>query len=160
MGRDPRSGGKFVSALLALLLAAAASAETPGAFVERLYAGYRDQDYNPLARPEDVFAPTLVAAIREDWKLSGDEVGYMDADPLCQCQDAAGLRAAIGDVRRSSGKSAAVRVWIAFGESDRRDLRLKLMPTAEGWRIADIVTPDEPSLLAALQRFNRRRAKR
>lgn len=149
-----------MSALLAFLLAAAPPAETPRAFVERLYSGYRDPDYDPLARPEQVFAPSLAAAIREDWKLSRDEVGYMDADPLCQCQDAAGLKAGIGEVRPSGAGAAAARVRVNFGGSDRRDLRLKLVRTAAGWRIADIVTADEPSLLAGLQRFNRRRAKR
>lgn len=149
-----------MSALLALLLAAAAPAETPRAFIERVYAGYRDPDHDPLARPEQLFAPSLEAAIREDWKLSRDEVGYMDADPLCQCQDAAGLRAEIGDVRASGRKAAAARVRITFGRSDRRVLRLSLIRTAAGWRIADVATADEPSLLAALQRFNRRRAQR
>lgn len=148
-----------MSALLAALLAAAAPAETPGAFLERLYAGYRDPDHDPLARPERVFAPALVAAIREDWRLSSEEVGYMDADPLCQCQDATGLRAAIGDVRPSARDRATAKVRISFGGSDRRDLRLKLVRTAAGWRILDIATADEPSLLAALQRFNRRRSR-
>lgn len=147
-------------AFASALLAAAPLAEAPRAFVERIYAGYRDPDYDPLARPEQVFAPALVAAIREDRKLSSDEVGYMDADPLCQCQDAAGLRAAIGDARPSGRKLAAARVRITFGGSDRRDLRLKLVRTAAGWRVADIATADEPSLLDSLGRFNRRRAKR
>lgn len=160
MGRDPPPGRAIVSAVLALLLAAAAPDETPRAFVERLYSGYRDPDYDPLARPEQVFSPALAAAIREDWRLSKDEVGYMDADPLCQCQDAAGLAAAIGEVRASGRKGAAARVRIALGGPERRDLRLKLERTAQGWRIADIATADEPSLLAGLRRFNRRRAAR
>jgi Protein of unknown function (DUF3828) len=147
-----------MSLALAAALLIAPAAESPRAFVERLYAGYRDPDYDPLAHPERIFAPTLVAEIREDWKLSLDEVGYMDADPLCQCQDAAGLRAAIGDVRPSGRRAAAAQVRIALGVSDRRDLRLKLVRTAAGWRIADIATADEPSLLAGLKRFNRRRS--
>jgi hypothetical protein len=147
-------------ALAAALFAAAPAAESPRAFVERLYAGYEDPDYDPLARPEQVFAPSLVAAIREDWKLSRDEVGYMDADPLCQCQDSAGLRAAIGEAGSSGREKATARVRITFGGSDRRDLRLKLVRTAAGWRVADVATADEPSLLEALGRFNRRRAKR
>lgn len=147
-------------ALLAALLAPAPPAETPRAFVERLYAGYRYPDYSPLARPRRVFAAPLVAAIREDRKLSQDEVGYMDADPLCQCQDAAGLRAAIGDARLSGRKGATVQVGVTFGGSDRRDLRLELVRAAAGWRISDIATADEPSLLAGLRRFNRRRSGR
>lgn len=149
-----------MSALLAALLAAAPAApvESPRAFVERLYAGYRNTDYDPLARPGQVFAPALVAAIGEDRRLSSEEVGYMDADPLCQCQDAAGLRATISEVRPTGRRQATARVRIDFGGSDRRDLRLKLLRTATGWRIADIATADEPSLLAGLQRFNRRRS--
>ncbi|HYG46332.1 MAG TPA: hypothetical protein VD846_00180 [Allosphingosinicella sp.] len=143
-------------ALAAALLAAASPAETPRAFVERLYAGYRDPDYSPLSHPDRVFAAPLVAAIREDARLSREEVGYMDADPLCQCQDPAGLRPRIGEVRRSGRARAAVGVRIDFG-SDRRDLSLSLVRTAAGWRVADVATADEPSLLESIRRFNRRR---
>ncbi|MET1111880.1 MAG: hypothetical protein ABWX67_10185 [Allosphingosinicella sp.] len=145
-----------MSALLAFLLAAA-PAETPRAFVERLYAGYRDPDYSPLARPRRVFAPPLVAAIREDQRLSKDEVGYMDADPLCQCQDASGLNPQIGEVRRPTRSRATVHVLLDFGGSDRRDLSLQLVRTAAGWRISDIVTAEEQSLLESIRRFNARR---
>ena len=149
----------MILALAAALLAAPAG-EPPRAFVERLYAGYRDPDYDPLARPERIFAPALVAEIREDWRLSRDEVGYMDADPLCQCQDAAGLRAAIADPGPPRRGSAAVRVRLSLAGPDRRELVLRLVRTARGWRVADIATSDEPSLLAGLRRFNRRRSVR
>jgi hypothetical protein len=145
-------------AFIAALIAAAPTAETPRDFVERLYAGYRDKDYSPLARPERIFAAPLVAAIREDSRLSRDEVGYMDADPLCQCQDAAGLRPAIREIDLSGGARAVVHVLLDFPGSDRRDLRLRLVRTGRGWRVADVVTADEPSLLESLRRFNRRRA--
>ena len=146
---------------LALLLAAMAApvprTETPKAFVERLYAGYRDPDYSPLARPQRVFAPPLVAAIREDQRLSRDEVGFMDADPLCQCQDPAGLKPLIREARMRTARTATVRMRLDFGASDVRELRLDLVRTAAGWRIADLGTPDSPSMLSDLQRFNRRR---
>ena len=149
-----------MSLALAAALLAAPAAESPRAFVERLYAGYRDPDYDPLARPERIFAPALVAEIRKDWKLSREEVGYMDADPLCQCQDAAGLRAIIGGPGRSGYGPAAVRVRLSLDGSERRDIVLRLVRTAQGWRVSDIATADEPSLLAGLRRFNRRRSGR
>lgn len=145
-------------AFAAALLAPALPAEAPRAFVERLYAGYRDPDYNPLARKRRIFAPPLVAAMNEDARLSHGEVGYMDADPLCQCQDPAGLRPLIREITRPTRSTATAHVLIDFGGSDRRDLHLRLVRTAGGWRIADIVTADEPSLLEALGRFNRRRS--
>jgi hypothetical protein len=146
--------------ILPLLFAAAlaaAPAETPGAFVERIYAGYRDPDYSPLARPDRIFAPPLVAAIREDQRLSHDEVGFMDADPLCQCQDPAGLQPLIREVRRPTPRTATARILLRFGGTDDRQLRLDLVRTAAGWRVADLGTPDSPSMLRDLRRFNRRR---
>lgn len=144
-------------ALAAALLAAAPPAETPRAFLERVYAGYRDEDYSPLARPRRIFAPPLVAAIKEDGRLSGGEVGYMDADPLCQCQDPGGLRPVIGQVYRPTPKTATADIVLTFSGSDRRDLKVRLVRTGAGWRVADIATADEPSLLESLRRFNARR---
>src|SRR5688572_4043961 len=132
--------------LLAAMLSPAPPAETPRAFVERLYAGYRDPDYDPLAKPGRIFAPALVAAIREEVRLSRDEVGYMDADPICQCQDAAGLRHSIEEIGQAAGKTATARLRLDLGDSDRRGLTLRLVRTKAGWRIADIATSDEPSL--------------
>lgn len=144
---------------LALLLAAmlAPADETPRGFVERLYAGYSNPDYSPLDAPERVFAPPLAAAIREDWRLSRGEVGFMDADPLCQCQDPTGLGFVLGTVRRPWAGKAVVSVRLTLAGSDRRKAKLELVRTRAGWRIADIAAPDQPSLLDALRRFNRRR---
>jgi uncharacterized protein DUF3828 len=147
-------------ALAAALLAAAPTAESPRAFVERIYSGYRDPDYSPLAHPRRIFAAPLVAAIREDRRLSRGEVGYMDADPLCQCQDPAGLRPLLREFVRTTPSTATARVLLDFEGSEARDLRLRLVRTAAGWRIADLATADEPSLLEALGRFNRRRSGR
>jgi hypothetical protein len=81
----------------------------------------------------------------------------MDADPLCQCQDPTGLKPSIGAVRLSGRTRASVPVGLDFG-SDRRELRLSHVRTSAGWRIADVATADEPSLLQSLRRFNRRRS--
>jgi hypothetical protein len=145
--------------LAAAALAPAPADESPRAFVERLYAGYRDPDYSPLERPERVFAPPVVAAIREDQRLSRDEVGYMDADPLCQCQDPAGLSPLIAEVRRPGARTASARILLRFGvdgDGDR-EVSLQLVRTPSGWRIADVATPDSPSMLRELRRFNARR---
>jgi len=154
----------MLAPLLALAAAAAPRpAESPRAFVERLYAGYARDSYSPLAHPERVFAAPLVAAIAEDRRLSRDEVGFMDADPLCDCQDAAGLHAAVAVTLRGPA-TATARVALRFGDGpastrpeNRRALILRLVRTARGWRVADVASADEPSLLRDLQAFNRRR---
>ena len=106
-----------------------------------------------------VLRAALVAAMNEDIRLSRDEVGYMDADPLCQCQDASELHPDIRQIRQESRLRATAHILLDFGGSDRRDVRLKLVRTGAGWRIADIVTTDEPSLLRSIERFNRRRSR-
>jgi Protein of unknown function (DUF3828) len=143
--------------LAAALLAPAQPADSPSGFVSRLYAAYRSPDYSPFRNPARIFAPPLVAALRENERLSSGEVGYLDADPLCQCQDPGGLRASVAAVRRPRPGSAEVRVRIAFRGGGARDLRLRLARTPAGWRIADIATPDEPSFLAGLTAWNRRK---
>jgi len=143
--------------LAAALLAPAQPADGPSAFVSRLYAAYRAPDYSPFRRPDRIFAPPLVAALRENERLSTGEVGYLDADPLCQCQDPGGLRASVAAVRRPRPGAAEVRVRIAFPGGDSRDLRLRLAWTSAGWRVADIAATDEPSFLAGLTAWNRRK---
>lgn len=148
--------------LLAAALAAAGpanpGAETPRRFVERVYAGYARDDYSPFTHAERVFAPALLAEFREDTRLSRGEVGFMDADPLCQCQDPGGLHPSILSLSRSGAAAATARVSIRFGDgADRRQVTLKLVRLAAGWRIADIAAADEPSLLASIHAFNRKR---
>jgi hypothetical protein len=145
--------------LIAAWLAPApvAAAESPRSFVERLYASYKDEDFSPFDHPERIFAPPFVAALKEDARLSREEIGFIEADPLCQCQDPVSMRAQIAAVRRPSSASAEARLRLRFGASAPRDIRLKLIRTRAGWRVADIAADDEPSFLADLRAFNRRR---
>jgi hypothetical protein len=152
----------MVAFILAVTAAAARplpAAETPRHFVERIYAGYHDPDFSPLKRPERVFAPPLVAAIREEAQASRGEVGFMDADPLCDCQDPAGMRPSVTEATQTGPAAARVRVALRFGTESRR-LALKLVRTRAGWRIADVSGPDEPSLLADLTAWNRKHRRR
>jgi hypothetical protein len=142
--------------LAALALAAAAPAETSRAFVTRLYAGYAHKNYNPLDRLDRVFAPRLAAAIREDTRLAKGEVGYLDGDPICDCQDYAKLTARIRSLVTPSAASATANLHLNYGTGEARDLTLKLVLTRAGWRVADVGTKEEPSLLRALEESNRK----
>jgi hypothetical protein len=142
--------------MLALLLAGAQPAETPKAYMERLYASYRNPSFNPLDHPSRYFAPRLVAAIREDARLAKGEVGYVDGDPICQCQDPDGLHAKVVRVTRSSDSKAIAEVIIDFTDSTLRRVRFSLVRTAAGWRIADVSSGDEPSFVRAIEDANRK----
>jgi hypothetical protein len=149
--------------MILLLLAAAAAqpaAENPGAFMQRIYADYSKHDYSPFEHPEHVFAPGLLAAINEDSRLAHGEVGYLDGDPICQCQDADGLHAKIVQVTRQGPGKALVEVIVDFTDSTARRVKFSLLRTAAGWRIADVSSSDEPSLLKALQAANAKARKK
>jgi len=142
--------------VLALLLAAAPAAETPKAYVERLYASYHNSNFNPFDHPERYFAPKLLAAIKEDARLAHGEVGYVDGDPICQCQDPDGMHARIARITPQGANKATVQVIIDWVDSTARRVRFNLVRTAGGWRIADVSSSDEPSLLQAIEDSNRK----
>ena len=141
--------------LIWLALAAAAPIQTPTAFIQQVYAEYRHQGFSPLARPEKFFSPALAAAIRKDG--AAGEVGYLDGDPLCDCQDYDRISASVRSVSQPSPRAASARVHVLLSPREARDLRLSLAMTQSGWRIADVVGPDRQSLLGELQRSNERR---
>jgi len=144
--------------MILLLLAAAAatpSAESPKAFMERLYAGYAKRDYSPFTHADRVFAPRLLAAINEDSKLAHGEVGYVDGDPVCQCQDPDGLHAKVTKVTLQGPAKATADVILDFTDSTARRVKFSLVRTPGGWRIADVSSSDEPSFLRGIEKSNR-----
>jgi hypothetical protein len=143
--------------MLALLLAAApapAASGNPRQFMTRVYAQYRHKDFSPFTHPGLYFSPRLKAAIAEDARLAHGEVGYVDGDPICQCQDAAGMTPRVTAVTQH-GTSATVRVTIGWAHDPARPATFTLIRTPAGWRIADVGSADEPSLIAAIEKSNR-----
>ena len=145
--------------LLAIIGAAAQPAESPKVFMERLYAAYRQTNYSPFTHPDRVFAPRLLAAIKEDSKLADGEVGYLDGDPVCQCQDTGGMHPSVASVTRQGADKAVVRVSIGWEGEKARPATFNLVRTRDGWRIADVSSADEPSLLKSLEAANRQARK-
>lgn len=141
--------------LLALLVAAAPATETPKAYMERVYASYRDKDFSPFDHPNLYFAPSLLSAIKEDARLAHGEVGYVDGDPICQCQDTDGLHAKVAKVTRQGATKALAEVILDFTDSAARRVKFSLVRTTAGWRIADVSSSDEPSFLGAIEKSNR-----
>ncbi|MBA3670309.1 MAG: DUF3828 domain-containing protein [Sphingomonas sp.] len=132
-----------------------AAATTPKAFLERLYAGYRNPDFSPFAHPERIFAPRLISAMNEDAQLAHGEVGYVDADPVCQCQESAGMRAKVVSAKLQGTNKATANVLLRFGEHMGEKVKFSLVRTKAGWRIADVSSSDEPSFLRAIENSNR-----
>jgi hypothetical protein len=145
--------------MMLLFLAAAAAqpqAATPRAFLERTYASYHNPHFNPFDHLDRYFAPRLIAAINEDSRLAHGEVGYVDGDPICQCQDPDGLHARVLRVTPRGPGKAAAEVILDWTDSTARRVRFSLVRTPAGWRIADVSSGDEPSFLRAVEDSNRK----
>lgn len=63
-------------------------------FVSNLYANYQNSAsgdiFNKL-QTDSIFTPDLLKLIRLDQEYAHGEAGYLDWDPLCDCQDPDGL---------------------------------------------------------------------
>lgn len=126
------------------------------AFLSHIYTGYHpDGALEEILPDEEVYAPALLAAMQANREAYSGEVGYLNGDPLCDCQDfAQDLRhldfaiEPVGDGR--------LQATVALEDPEHPlDLRLTLQRDGARWRVADIATLTEPSLLQALERDTR-----
>lgn len=129
-----------------------ASAE---AFLRGLYAKYAPGGKpTPFVYPEAaaiVDAPML-ALLKTDRDRSNGEVGAMDMDPICRCQDWQALKVASLSVSMTGADAATADVTFSdLGE--RQTLHFSLVRSKAGWRIHDIGSKDEPSLAAYLKSY-------
>jgi hypothetical protein len=168
-----RSFAALAAGLLVVLsagAACAAEAREATAFLKRLYAHYptpeNAQAYDWSGDGASTwFDQGLVAAIHEDQVLADGEVGALDIDPICQCQDDAGLKATVGPATLVDPRTARAVVILHFTE-EKPPLTIQvnytLVRTSKGWRIHDLSAPDMPSLLHFLEKANAeaRRAKK
>jgi hypothetical protein len=140
-------------------LAAAPDAASARAFVENLYSHYPS---NPNGRAFDptgknaskVFDPGMIAAFREDARLAKGEVGFVDADPLCQCQDDGGMKSKVVSVTMAGPNAADAVVNLQFPDATLA-LTLHLVPVNGAWRIYDLSTGDVKSYRADLLKANK-----
>ena len=151
---------RIAVALIVILTAPLMQAQTiPQAetFVRQLYSQYE----HPVSRfgpsimgkhAASVFSPRLLALIRKEEKAtpSGD-VGKLDFDPVCSCQDSGGLKLKDLQVSLTGAGKATATVSLFFPEPTTIEVRLSLLWTPQGWRVDDIGTKDVPSLRKFLE---------
>ena len=123
------------------------------AFLSHIYAGYHpDAGLEAILPDEDIYAPVLLAAMDANSVAYAGEVGYLDNDPLCDCQDSAqDLRQLRFDIQPLADGQLRASTRLDDPEHPL-DLQLTLQRQGSSWRVADIATPSVPSLLQALQR--------
>lgn len=122
-------------------------------FLAQVYASYHPDAALDAHLPEEqVYAPALLKAMQANRDVYAGEVGYLDADPLCACQDTAqDLRQLMFDIQPLADDQLSVSAQLDDPPHPLH-LRLSLQRHGNSWRIADITTADEPSLRLALER--------
>jgi hypothetical protein len=144
--------------------AAALDADSAKAFVEKLYSHYpskpKGPQFNPMGKDaSQVFDPGMIAAFREDTRLAHGEVGYVDSDPICQCQDDSGLKATVTSATVTGPNAADVVVSLVYPSEEKPiAMTLHLVPVNGAWRIHDLSTADSQSYRADLLKANKEAA--
>lgn len=132
-----------------------AAVPDPKAFLDRLYSHYggADSAFSPMGtRAAQWFDAEMAALMTEDARLSNGEVGALDADPVCDCQDYGKLSAniKIEQVTTTTARAQAVitETDTSFTPDARqpRTLTYSLVLENGEWRIHDIGTKSIPSL--------------
>ncbi|MFL5237582.1 MAG: DUF3828 domain-containing protein [Rhizomicrobium sp.] len=146
----------------------AADVVSARAFVRALYDHYEPNgSFAVLADEEEprYFARDTLSLLGENERLLKGEVGDIDVDPVCVCQDSDGMKATIRNVTMTGKDGARADVDIGWS-SDRHITRVKmdLVHGSGGWRIRDISWDDGhdkrlASFRAALIKENRALAK-
>ena len=144
----------FLALAAMLIMAGAARAQSLAdarGFVADLYDAYAHSEPDYLGRQaRRVFSPRLLALIRRDARDAHGEVGALDGDPICDCQDWGHTGVERLEVA-SRGAGHAVAQVRFRNQGQTTDLTLDLVSVAGRWRIDDIHTKDTPSLVGYLQ---------
>lgn len=152
----------IVLAATPMRLACAQDADGAKRFVESLYRRYDHHgpgvDFSG-AKGRNTFDASLNALMDTDAKAVGpNEVGVLDGDPICGCQDWEGiwdLKIAMQMQSESRAKAAVSFALFApktgsniragaGADRDLRSLEMTLVRESSGWRIDNIVDKSDP----------------
>jgi hypothetical protein len=121
------------------------------AFVLKLYGAYHGEgpDYLGRGAPK-VFSPRLLALIRRDRALTRKgEVGALDGDPICDCQDFDISHVETTIAPTGPGRVQAIINFINLGRM--ATVRLDLISVRGAWRIDNIHATGIADLAAYLR---------
>jgi Protein of unknown function (DUF3828) len=145
--------------ILAAGVSAAQAAEPTAAsaeqFVRGLYANYTHNGKpTPFVYPDakSIADPNMMALLKRDRDKSNGEVGAMDSDPICRCQDWEAIKVTSVHVTMEGASAANADVTMS-DMGDVQKIHYSLAWTKDGWRIHDIGAKDEPSLLSYLKTY-------
>jgi hypothetical protein len=125
------------------------------AFLDGLYAHYKvskDNTFAPFeANIAEVLDPDTRALMKADDKLLKGDVGDIDGDWLCDCQDFESITAVVTVQSATPTDAKATAVFTDTMDGKPKTDTFDLVKTPDGWRIHDMGTADQPSLRKVLQ---------
>jgi uncharacterized protein DUF3828 len=129
--------------------ALAAPAEPAGAraFIEHVYAGHPRNTPRAEQAYYALFDRDLRALIVKNDHYAEGDIGPLDGDPICDCQDDAGFSHRLVSVT-GDAHAAVAKVRNIFAPPEPRNelVTYQLVMQDGRWRIADIGTAERPSL--------------
>lgn len=104
------------------------------AFVRTLFAAYSH------GGPEDHWSAATEALMDAEEEALGGMIGYLDADPICSCQDFWGFRVTslVVTATGTDGADAAV-TFVAVNRTQSIAENMKLVRENGAWKVDDIV---------------------
>lgn len=136
--------------------ASAKDAADAAAFLRGLYDHYKTNQNNNFqmfdANAGEVFGADFIRLMAADQKVLNGDVGVIDGDWLCACQDFVSLKATIAVQSATPTAARATSDFVDTGIPDQaaRHDNFKLVKEDGRWRIDDIQTAGEPWLRAQL----------
>jgi hypothetical protein len=135
---------------------AATLTDSPRAFLERLYSAYTPNGKgNDFAYPEAraiVDAP-LLALLHQDQIRSKGEVGALDFDPVCQCQDWGPFKVLSMHAAMNGNDRAQGDVAFRPDPNSSENVHFDLVRENGAWKIHDLSWHGTPSLQAYLRNY-------
>lgn len=114
---------------------------------------------DPIGKdPGRLFTPALAGLINADRALALGELGILDINPICACQDWAGLKVTKIEVAPDGPKRAKATVSLD-NAGGQMTVHYRLEAVDGQWRIADIAERSIESLRQMLANGIARRAK-
>jgi hypothetical protein len=116
---------------------------TPEAFLRGIYTPYPNQDFKgqPFWQVDRFFTPDLARAIEADMREAKrrGEVPRLDGDPFVDAQDWDIAKLVISV--KADGEANATGLVSFENQGKPTEIKLDLVRTGMGWRIADIKSP-------------------
>jgi hypothetical protein len=132
---------------LGLARASAQDANSARDFLEKIYATYQDDAYFLGIYQEGdaaIASPSLLQLIQKSRLALNGDIGSIDADPICNCQDYGEIKVLAITIEMKSQTTARAKVTFSNIGNPPENTLFDLVWSENKWRIDDLKTPENP----------------